>query len=66
MRALLILATLLPLMGLIAFYGSRTYIRTMRRRRHIETLERDNARYDEYISRVGRASRSRRRRGGLL
>ena len=52
MRALLILAVLLPLMVIVAWVAAQRILGSRRRRAHIEELERENRRLDELLDRA--------------
>lgn len=49
MRALLILVVLVPVMGTAAWLGARSYLRRIRRHRHIEEMLRENEQLDRVI-----------------
>lgn len=51
MRALLILAVLLPLMVTVAWYLSRPILRRRQHARHLAELEQENARLDRLLGR---------------
>lgn len=54
MKALLILAVLLPLAVMVAWYASRKVLSATQRTRRIEELEAENRRLDELLEREGR------------
>jgi cell division protein FtsB len=55
MRAVLVLATLLPLLVITAWFLSRPVIAARKRRAHISQLEAENERLDKLVNRDSEA-----------